>query len=51
VIQSLLFGVAASDTLTFAVTSVVLVAAALAASYVPARRAMRIDPMAALRAE
>jgi len=46
-----LFGVAPTDAVTFAAIAMLLVAAALAASYVPARRAMRIDPMAALRTE
>jgi len=46
-----LFGVAPTDAVTFAAIAILLVAAALAASYVPARRAMRIDPMAALRTE
>jgi ABC-type antimicrobial peptide transport system permease subunit len=50
-LRSLLFGVREGDVLTFAAASVVLGAIALAASYVPARRASRIDPMASLRAE
>uniref|UniRef100_Q024U8 ABC transporter permease n=1 Tax=Solibacter usitatus (strain Ellin6076) TaxID=234267 RepID=Q024U8_SOLUE len=50
-LRSLLFGVRESDALTFAAASVVLGAIALAASYVPARRASRIDPMVSLRAE
>jgi ABC-type antimicrobial peptide transport system permease subunit len=48
-LESLLFGVSARDPLTFAATSVILLAVAPAACYMPARRAMRIDPMAALR--
>jgi len=50
-IQSLLFGVTTTDTGTFAAISALLVVTALVASYVPARRAMRVDPMIALRYE
>jgi putative ABC transport system permease protein len=50
-LSGLLFGVAAVDAATFATISLLLVAVSLLASYLPARRAMRIDPLAALRYE
>jgi predicted permease len=51
VIASLLYGVSQWDVVTFVVTSFLLAFIALVASYVPARRAMRVDPMVALRFE
>jgi ABC-type antimicrobial peptide transport system permease subunit len=49
--SSLLFGITALDPLTYAVVPAVLIAAAVLASYVPARRATNVNPVEALRAE
>jgi putative ABC transport system permease protein len=51
VIQSLLFKVGAYDAMTFGAATVVLMAVALMAGYLPARRAARTDPMTSLRSE
>jgi predicted permease len=51
VMSSLLFGVGATDGLTFVITTLLLGSVALFASYIPARRAARVDPMIALRRE
>jgi putative ABC transport system permease protein len=50
-LQSLLYGVRATDPATFALMALALLAVALLASWIPARRAMRVDPLIALRNE
>jgi putative ABC transport system permease protein len=50
-LRSLLYGVEPADPATYAAVMVVLLAAAVAAIWLPARRATRVDPMEAIRAE
>jgi ABC-type antimicrobial peptide transport system permease subunit len=50
-LKSMLFGVSATNPFIFAVNALILMAVALAACLIPARRASRIDPMEALRSE
>jgi putative ABC transport system permease protein len=47
----LLYSVSAADPATFAVVAFVLALIAMAASYIPARRTLRVDPLIALRQE
>jgi ABC-type antimicrobial peptide transport system permease subunit len=50
-LAGMLYGVKPSDPLTYGAVALVLVAVSLAACWIPGRRAVRVDPMAALRYE
>jgi ABC-type antimicrobial peptide transport system permease subunit len=50
-VASLLFGVTALDPATYLLSALIVFTAALAASYLPARRASSVDPMESLRAD
>ena len=50
-IASMMYGVSATDPVTFAAVSILLILVASLACYIPARRAMRVDPLIALRYE
>ena len=51
VMAAMLFGVSATDPMTYAAVSAVLASIALVATYLPALRAARVDPVVALRTE
>ncbi len=51
VMQNFLFGVGATDAITFIAVSALLIVVALIANYIPARKATRVNPVVALRCE
>jgi putative ABC transport system permease protein len=51
VLKGFLFGIDATDPLTYCLVALLLLAVALTASYIPSRRALRVDPITALRSE
>jgi ABC-type antimicrobial peptide transport system permease subunit len=51
VLSNMLVGIRADDPITYSMVALVLAVTALAASWIPARRAARVDPMVAIRAE
>ena len=50
-LSAFLFGVGASDPLTLAAVALIMLLVAMTASYIPSRRALKVDPVVALRAQ